>query len=77
MRFYVGSSFSNIEDVRFMCNELIALGHTHTYDYAPLQLMRYARLAKKRFLEFNQRTSSSSSCLEVKAHMLNSGLLSG
>ena len=33
MRFYVGSSFSNIEEVRFMCNELIALGHTHTYDW--------------------------------------------
>ncbi|QUP85838.1 group-specific protein [Exiguobacterium sp. PFWT01] len=33
MRFYVGSSFSNIEEVRFMRNELIALGHTHTYDW--------------------------------------------
>ncbi len=43
----------------------------------PLQSMRYVRLAKKRLLEFKQRTSSSSSCLEEKAHMLNSGLLSG
>lgn len=33
MRFYVGSSFSNIEEVRFMRNELIALGHTYTYDW--------------------------------------------
>lgn len=34
MRFYVGSSFSNIEEVRFMrSNELRALGHMHTYDW--------------------------------------------
>lgn len=33
MRFYVGSSFSNIEEVRFIRDELMALGHTHTYDW--------------------------------------------
>lgn len=33
MRFYVGSSFANIEEVRFIRDQLIALGHTHTYDW--------------------------------------------
>ncbi|WP_214874356.1 nucleoside 2-deoxyribosyltransferase [Exiguobacterium sp. CH10] len=33
MRFYVGSSFANIEEVRFIRDELKALGHTHTYDW--------------------------------------------
>ena len=33
MRFYVGSSFSNIEEVRFIRDQLMALGHTHTYDW--------------------------------------------
>lgn len=33
MRFYVGSSFSNKEEVRFIRDELRALGHTHTYDW--------------------------------------------
>lgn len=30
MRFYVGSSFSNIEEVRFIRDRLIALDHSHT-----------------------------------------------
>ncbi|MCM3280223.1 nucleoside 2-deoxyribosyltransferase [Exiguobacterium sp. MER 193] len=33
MRFYVGSSFSNIEEVRFIRDHLLAFGHTHTYDW--------------------------------------------
>lgn len=33
MRFYVGSSFSNIEEVRFIRDHLVAFGHTHTYDW--------------------------------------------
>ncbi|MCT4784801.1 nucleoside 2-deoxyribosyltransferase [Exiguobacterium aestuarii] len=33
MRFYVGSSFANIEDVRFIRDQLTAFGHAHTYDW--------------------------------------------
>lgn len=33
MKFYVASSFINIEQVRFVCGMLKSKGHTHTYDW--------------------------------------------
>jgi len=33
MKFYVASSFNNIDQVRYLCRKLKSLGHIHTYDW--------------------------------------------
>lgn len=33
MRFYIASSFRNVEHVRYTAEQLVLRGHTHTYDW--------------------------------------------